>query len=185
MLPSELTNTIELLIGMKHISPTFRYIMPMYLRLTTFTKTLLQMSFHLFFVICFRSGAPIITLMTSGALTELQLQMCARLMQGWVESAGWPPPNKNPGYASAWHVSRATILQSLTSNPVLLRMQSCHLKLGLALLLFPFSSWAYAILSRRSSSSFNLIHSTLPYSSHYIILYAQLLPRIIHSPPIN
>ena len=48
MLPSKLTNTIELFIGMKHISPTFRYIMPMYLRLTTFTKTLPQMSFHLF-----------------------------------------------------------------------------------------------------------------------------------------
>ena len=34
---------------MKHISPTFMYIIPMYLRLTTFTKTLPQMSFHLYF----------------------------------------------------------------------------------------------------------------------------------------
>ena len=30
-------------IGMKHSSPTFRYSIPMYLRLTTFTKTLPQM----------------------------------------------------------------------------------------------------------------------------------------------
>ena len=43
--------------------------------------------------------------MTAGALTDVQLparqlQTCARLMQGWVESAG-SPPNKNPGYAGA------------------------------------------------------------------------------------
>ena len=99
MLPSELTNTIELFIGMKHISPTFRYIMPMYLRLTTFTKHLPQMSFHLFVCDFFRSGTPIITLMTVGALTVLQLparqlQTCARLMQGWMESAGCPPPKE-------------------------------------------------------------------------------------------
>ena len=31
-----------------HISPTFMYIIPMYLKLTAFTKTLPQMSFHIF-----------------------------------------------------------------------------------------------------------------------------------------
>ena len=37
-----------------------------------------------------------------------QLQTCARLMQGWVASAGCPPPppNKNPGYAGASSRSR-------------------------------------------------------------------------------
>ena len=35
-------------IGMNHISPTCMYIIPMYLRLTTFTKTLPQMPFHLY-----------------------------------------------------------------------------------------------------------------------------------------
>ena len=92
MLLSELTNTI----GMKHISPTFRYIMPLYLRLTTFTKPSPKCHFSYLLLFLFCSGAPIITLMTAGALTDLrlparQLQTCARLMQGWVESAGCPP----------------------------------------------------------------------------------------------
>ena len=39
VLPSELTNTIELFIGMKHISPTFRYIIPVYFRLTTLERS--------------------------------------------------------------------------------------------------------------------------------------------------
>ena len=40
---------------MKHISPTFMYIIPMYLRLTTFTKTFPQMSFHLYIFAIFIS----------------------------------------------------------------------------------------------------------------------------------
>ena len=40
---------------MKHISHRFMYIRPMYLRLTTFTKTLPQMSFHLYFFAIFIS----------------------------------------------------------------------------------------------------------------------------------
>ena len=64
-------------IGMKHISPTFRYIIPMYLRLTTFTKTLPQMPFHLCFAIFFRSVARLITLLTAGGLTDLQLPATA------------------------------------------------------------------------------------------------------------
>ena len=42
-------------IGMKHISPTFMCSIPMYLRLTTFTKTLPQMSFHLYLFAIFIS----------------------------------------------------------------------------------------------------------------------------------
>ena len=44
-----LNSSLCTFIGMKHISPTFMYIIPMYLRLTTFTKTFPQMSFHLYF----------------------------------------------------------------------------------------------------------------------------------------
>ena len=52
----------------------YYYIIPMYLRLTTFTKTLPQMSFHLyFFLFLFRSGAPPMTLLTAGALTDPRL----------------------------------------------------------------------------------------------------------------
>ena len=65
-------------IGMKHISPTFMYIIPMYLRLTTFTKTLSQKSFHLYFLLfLFRSGAPPMTLLTAGALTDSRLPATA------------------------------------------------------------------------------------------------------------
>ena len=49
----------------------------MYLRLVTFTKTLPQMSFHLFFCYFFRSGARLVTLLTAGALTDLQLPTTA------------------------------------------------------------------------------------------------------------
>ena len=36
-----------------------------------------KMSFHLFFAIVFRSGVPLITLRTAGALTDLQLPATA------------------------------------------------------------------------------------------------------------
>ena len=54
------------------------YIIPMYLRLTTFTKTLPQMSFHLnFLLFLFRSGAPPMILLTAGALTDPRLPATA------------------------------------------------------------------------------------------------------------
>ena len=86
-------------IGMKHISPTFRYIIPMYLRLKTFTKTLPQMSFHLICCYLFGSGAPFITLLAAGVLTDLQLPATASNVctadEGWVASAGWPPKQQS------------------------------------------------------------------------------------------
>ena len=97
-------------IGMKHISPTFMYIIPMYVRLTTFTKTLSQMSFHLYFLLfLFRSGAPPMTLLTAGALTDHQLPATAPnvcMTDARLGSVGRvPPPNKNPGFADElWHV---------------------------------------------------------------------------------
>ena len=41
---TQLNSSLCTFIGMEHISPTFVYIIPMYLRLTTFTKALPQMS---------------------------------------------------------------------------------------------------------------------------------------------
>ena len=84
----------------KHISTTF-----MYLRLTTFTKTLPKMSFHpYFFAIFSRSGAPPTTLLPDGALTYPQLpatvsNVCTTdARQGGVGRVP-PPPNTNPGYS--------------------------------------------------------------------------------------
>ena len=83
---------------MKHISPTFVYIIPMYLRLKTFTKTLPQMSFHLKKLLfslwgsthdsadCWSTHKP--------HICPRLLQTCARLIQGWMASARWPPPTK-------------------------------------------------------------------------------------------
>ena len=94
---------------MKHISPTFMYIIPMYLRLTPFTKTFPQMSFHLYFVAIFISlwgsthdSADCWT----GALTDPRLPATASNVCTTDARLGGvgrvpppPPPNKNPGYA--------------------------------------------------------------------------------------
>ena len=70
----------------------------MYLRLTTFTKTLPQMSFHLIVCFFFRSGAPLITLPTAGVLTDLQLPATASNVCTTDARLGGigrvPPPNK-------------------------------------------------------------------------------------------
>ena len=55
---SELTNTIQQFMVYVHRNEAyftyiFMYIIPMYLRLTTFTKTLTQMPFHLYFLAIF------------------------------------------------------------------------------------------------------------------------------------
>ena len=53
------------------------YIIPMYLRLKTFTKTLPQMSFHLLCFAIFISLWGSTTLLTAGALTDPQLPTTA------------------------------------------------------------------------------------------------------------
>ena len=64
------------------------------------------------------------TLLTAGALTgpELpatdsfkppQLQTCAQLVQGCVESAGRPHPNKYPGYASEMKTEEDVVIWAL------------------------------------------------------------------------
>ena len=127
-MPPELTNTIEHFNGvcffaMKHISPTFMYIIPMYFRLTTFTKTLPQMSFHLSFFAIFISlwgsthdSVDYWSAHRSPAARDSfkprQLQTCVRLVQCGVASAGCPP-NKNPGYASERKQKEDVVISAL------------------------------------------------------------------------
>ena len=94
-----LNSSLCTFIRMKHISPAFVYIIPMCLRLTTFTKTLPQCHFPFKKnYICFRSGAPPMTLLTAGALTDPHLPATASNVcttdVGWVASAGCPPQTK-------------------------------------------------------------------------------------------
>ena len=100
-------------------TPSFTYIMfiirfiPMYLRLTTFTKTLHQMSFQLYFFLFF--SHPCLLTNFTETLTDPQLSATAsnvcRLMQ-----AGWrrpgPPPTKilaKPAFPSHALVCRNTL----------------------------------------------------------------------------
>ena len=81
-------------IAIKHISPTFVYIITMYLRPTTYTKTLPKCHFtYIFFLfllwLCWLLERSQI------ASCPRQLQTCARLTRGWVASAGCPPPPKS------------------------------------------------------------------------------------------
>ena len=71
---------------MNHInfSPIFRYIIPMYLMLITFD--VISPIFLAIFISLWGSQIP------SG---PRQVQICARLMPGWVASAGWPSTNEN------------------------------------------------------------------------------------------
>ena len=78
----------------------------MYFRLTTFTKALPQISFPLKKIYFFlRSGAPPMTLLTAGALTDPHLPATASnvcttdVRLGGVGRVA--PLNKNPGYAGA------------------------------------------------------------------------------------
>ena len=82
MSPSELTNTIEQFIVYVHRNEAhFTYIYVYHTNVseaTTFTKTLPQMSFHLYFLLfLFHSGAPSKTLLTAGALTDPRLSATA------------------------------------------------------------------------------------------------------------
>ena len=62
----------------------------MYLRLTTFSKTLPQMKFHLFFAIFSALGLD--SLLTAGALTDLQLLATTARLGGIGRVP--PPPHK-------------------------------------------------------------------------------------------
>ena len=80
-------------IEMKHISPTFMYIIPMYLRLTTFTRTLLKCNFTYLYI--FAAGA-----LTGPQLPATASNVCTTDVRlGGVGRV--PSPNNNPGYAGA------------------------------------------------------------------------------------
>ena len=75
--------------------------LPMYLRLTTFTKTLPKWHFtYIFLLFLFRSGAPPMTLLTAGALTDPRLHAAASNVcttdarLGGVGQLPPPPPTK-------------------------------------------------------------------------------------------
>ena len=100
MLPPELTNTIEPFIVYVHRNEAhFTYI---YVYHTNVFEADSIPECH-FTYIFFRCGAPPMTLLTAGALTEPQLlatasNVCAA--DAWLGGVGqMPPPNKNPGYA--------------------------------------------------------------------------------------
>ena len=85
----------------------FTYIY-VYLRLTTFTKTLPQMSLHLYFLLfLFRSGAPPMTLLTAGVLTDLRLPATASNVCTTDARLGGvgrvpPPPPKQKSWLCRW-----------------------------------------------------------------------------------
>ena len=98
---------------MKHISTTFMYIIPMYLRLTTFTKTFPQMSFHLYFFAIFISlwgsthdSADCWT----GALTDPRLPATASNVCTTDARLGGvgrvPPPPKQKSWLRRWRNRR-------------------------------------------------------------------------------
>ena len=113
-----LNSSLCTFIGMNHISPTFMYIIPMYLRLSTLCKTLPQMSFHLYSLLfLFRSGAPPMTLLAEGALTDpscpRQVQTCVRMWQGRWRRQGAPPSKQKPGYPCVMNVARHCMSASI------------------------------------------------------------------------
>ena len=122
-----LNSSLCTFIRMKHISPTFMYIIPMFLRLTTFTKTLPQMSFHLYFCyFYFALGLHpwLCWLLDRSQILGCprQLQTYARLMQGWVASAGCPPPPPQTKTLATPVTSRTFFLQ-LAHDSHILRSQ--------------------------------------------------------------
>ena len=73
----------------------------MHFRLTTLKLPPPNVNSPIFCCNLFSLWAPPMILLTAGALTDPQLQMCTRLMQGWVASAGWHRPGGIDRVASA------------------------------------------------------------------------------------
>ena len=116
--PSELTNTIEQFIIIVYVHRNeahFTYIYVYHTHVGLYEAdnknpppNVISPIFFCYFY--FALGLhPAMTLLTAMERSQIlgcprQLQTCARLMQGWVASAGCPPPppppNKNHGYAS-------------------------------------------------------------------------------------
>ena len=100
MSPSELTNTIEQFIVYVHRNEAhFTYISVYHMNVSeadNIYKTLPQMSFHLYFLLfLFRSGAPPVTLLTAGALTDPRLPATASILcttDARLDGVGRVPP---------------------------------------------------------------------------------------------
>ena len=110
MLPSELTNTIKQFIVYVHRNePHFTYIYVYHtnvLEADNIYKKKTSPKCHFTYnvvLFLFRSGAPPMTLLNDGALTDPQLPATAShwyTTDARLGGAGRvPPPNKNPGYA--------------------------------------------------------------------------------------
>ena len=98
-----LNSSLCTFIGMKHISPTFMYIIPMYLRLTTFTKTLPQMSFHLYFFAIFISlwGSTHDSADCWSAHRSSAARDSFKRVHDWCK-AGWRRPGAPPPKQKSW-----------------------------------------------------------------------------------
>ena len=102
VLPPELRNTIEQIIVYVHRNEAhFTYIYVYHTNVfeaDSIYKTLPQMSVHIFCLLFFsRSGAPPMTLLTAGALTDPQVSatvshMCAT--DAWLGGVGRVPPKQ-------------------------------------------------------------------------------------------
>ena len=100
MLPPELTNTIEQYIAYIHRNEAhFTYIYVNHTNVSEADRIYITRPQMSFLIYSFRSGAPPMTLLTAGALTEPQLPATASNVCTTDTSLGAPPPNKNPGYA--------------------------------------------------------------------------------------
>ena len=106
MLPSELTNTIEQFIVHIHRNEVHFTYMCVY-HTNVFEADNINYKNPPPNVISpkkmFRSGAPLMTLLTAGALTDPNLpatasNVCTTVTDVRLRGVGWvPPPNKNPG----------------------------------------------------------------------------------------
>ena len=101
-----LNSSLCTFIGMKHISPTFMYIIPMYLRLTTFTKPSPKCHFtYIFLLFLFCSETPPMTLLTARALTDPRLPATASNVcttDARLGGVGRVPPPKQKSWLRRW-----------------------------------------------------------------------------------
>ena len=106
VLPSELTNTIDQFIVYGHRNEAhFTYIYVYIIPMSAFTKKNFPKC-NFTYIFCYFDFALglhpwLWWLLERSQIPSCprQLQTCARLMQGWVASAGCPPKQKNTGHA--------------------------------------------------------------------------------------
>ena len=124
MLPSELTNTIEQFIVYFHRNEAhFTYIYVYHTNVFEADNIYKNpppnviSPIYIFVLFIFRSGAPPMTLLSAGALTDTQLPAAASTVcttDAKLDGVGRvrDPPNKNPGYAGVREVNGNGIIGS-------------------------------------------------------------------------